>query len=51
MEPADPPEEAGMGAIERWKTASKKYHSTLLEDPKKQLRAALSLETGLKSCR
>ena len=29
VEPADPPEGAGMVAIERWKTASKKYHSTV----------------------
>ena len=25
VEPEDPPENAGMVAIERWKTASKKY--------------------------
>ena len=29
VEPADPPEGAGMVAIERWKTASKKYHTTV----------------------
>ena len=27
VEPADPPEGAGLVAIERWKTASKKYEA------------------------